>query len=448
MPSLEVQHQPLETPLNDTAISALAEIRRTHAANRQLQDHLRHASSLLASTVSDINEAKLLRRDKHTRQNKRLVDKDQEPNDDVDVKDFEERVDSVTKRMDLAIRQIVDDRVWHENLSDILKHVSSKYADATATQTQTTQRSTQLPTQDASPRRPELDEDGNEIEPEEETAPSGPPPPEDAPNALLAAALASQNTRQTSKTLTDRYARDNDYAGFYRALHDARHSNRDNAPPVPAPALWFGREENGGRVSSTFPADEGDDTELGIVAERISTKCPLTYTHFRDPVTSDVCHHSYEREAILDFLKQSDAYLPFTREQQRELSALSDRERPRRERQLRQKQADCPQIGCGLKVTETDLRDNPVLARQAKRAVEAERKEREEAEEDGSDDERVSGTQRRPFGIGSSPATRGRLSGVARVKSEGLRSARGSQSQTQRGGRGRVVDMSDSGEDE
>jgi E3 SUMO-protein ligase NSE2 len=450
MPPVEVQYQPLEVPLNEKATAALADLPRSFASDNVLRERLRSASSLLASTVSDINEAKLQRRDKHTRQNERLQSKGEEPNDDDDVKEFEKRVDSVTEKMDLAIRQIVDDRVWFEGLSDVLKHVSSRSADARATQNQPTQRSTQVPTQDATPRRPEVDEDGNEIEaeePEEDAAPTGPPPAEEVPNALLAAALASQYGRHTSKSLTERYARDNDYAGFYRALHDARYSNRENAPPVPAPALWFAREETGGRVSSTFLTHEGDDTELVVAAERVSTRCPLTATHFVDPVTSDLCHHSYERSAIHDFLKSSDNFMPFTREQQSELAAVDDRQRSRRERQIRVPRAQCPQTGCTQWVTEKVLRDNPVLARQAKRVIEAEERDRQQDDEDGSDTEqRVSGTQRRPFGIGSSPAMRGRLSGMARVKAERA-SVAASQSQSQRG-RGRVLDMSDSGEEE
>lgn len=427
MPSIEVQHQPLEAPLNDTAVRTLANLNQTYASDRKLQDHLRNASNLLASSVSDINEAKIRNRDKHDRQNGRLVERGAEPNADDDIKEFEARVDTVTEKMDLAIRRLIDDRVWTENLSDTLKHVSNRSTEATATQTQ---RSTQLPTQDVSPRRREFDEGGNEIDAEDDeddSVPTGPPPPEEAPTALLAAALASQNTRHTSKSLTDRYAHDNDYAGFYRALHDARHSNRENKPPVPAPALWFGREE--GQLSSTLPADAlaDEDTELGVVAERTRIKCPITLQPFKNPVTSDSCHHSYEKSAILDMLKTSDEFLPATPEQEAQLlqfQAQNPRIRAadlaRKKRQIYTPRVKCPE--CALWVTEAELRDNPVLQRQVKRALEQARRQQQEDEDadEGSDDgeDPSRGTQRRPFGVGSSPVARDRLSGVARVKKE------------------------------
>lgn len=425
MPSIDLQHQPLEACLNDKAIRALTDLPRTYASDRRLQEHLRGAASLLCSTVSDINEAKLQRRDKHTRQNDRLQQKGEEPNDDDDVKEFESRVDSVTEKMDIAIRRIVDDRVWFENLSTVLKHVGDKSRTGPASQTQTTQRSTQLPTQDATPRHREIDEDGNEIgadEDDEDAAPAGPPRPEEAPNALLAAALTASDARHSSKSLTDRYAHDNDYTGFYKALHDARHSNKPNAPIIPAPALWFGREE--GRTTSAMSPDllADEDTEIGVVAERISTKCPLTIQYFKDPVTSDVCHHSYERSAILDFLKTSNEFMPMTEDQQRELAGLTGQQLARKSRKVRTPRVHCP--NCNQWVTEADLRANPVLQRQARRAQIQEAKDRQEHDEDDDDESDVDdlrkGTQRRPFGVGSSPATRDRLSGIASVKKEML----------------------------
>ena len=371
MPSVDVRYQSLEAPLNEKAVRALAELQRSYAADRKLQDNIRSASNILAETASAINEAKVERREKHSRHNKRLQENGEDLNDDSEVKAFEARVDDVTEKMDHAIRRIIDDRVWMESISDTLRHVGNKSSNATATQTQRSQRSTQLPTQDATPRQHDLanedygnedvlNSDGND---EEDTTASGPPPPEEAPTTLLRVALSSHKVRHASKTLTERYAHDNDYAGFYKSIHDARHAHLPNPPPVPNAALWFGREE--GRLTASLSADgfPEEDTELGVVGERTSVKCPLTLQYFKDPVTSDVCHHSLEKSAILDMLKVSTDFVPFTPEQEIELSRLKDGQRARRERQIRTPRVHCPE--CNRWMQEADLRANPVLQRRA-----------------------------------------------------------------------------------
>ena len=49
-----------------------------------------------------------------------------------------------------------------------------------------------------------------------------------------------------------------------------------------------------------------DDEDLIVASERISTKCPLTLLTMKDPVTSQKCPHSFEKEAILSMINASD----------------------------------------------------------------------------------------------------------------------------------------------
>jgi len=43
-----------------------------------------------------------------------------------------------------------------------------------------------------------------------------------------------------------------------------------------------------------------------VASERISIKCPLTLLPMKDPVTSQKCPHSFEKEAILSMINASE----------------------------------------------------------------------------------------------------------------------------------------------
>jgi SUMO ligase MMS21 Smc5/6 complex component len=52
---------------------------------------------------------------------------------------------------------------------------------------------------------------------------------------------------------------------------------------------------------------DNDDDDIEIEGEHISLKCPLTLLPFTDPVTSKKCPHSFERNAILPMIQNSEA---------------------------------------------------------------------------------------------------------------------------------------------
>ena len=51
---------------------------------------------------------------------------------------------------------------------------------------------------------------------------------------------------------------------------------------------------------------EDDDEDIAVASERISIKCPITLLPMKDPVTSQKCPHSFEKEAILGMIDASD----------------------------------------------------------------------------------------------------------------------------------------------
>ncbi|KPI40136.1 uncharacterized protein AB675_11563 [Cyphellophora attinorum] len=439
MPSIAVAPEALEAALSDTAKGKLEALQRKYEGRNQnagLDNHIRAASQLLSDIVHPISVAKVERRRKFenlvAREKDRgdPMDPEEHAQREGDVNEFEGRVEDITKKMDTAIRQIIDDRVWLEQLGLNLKHITSRNNTNNARSTQATQRTTQrsiVPTQDATPR----DDDDDEDEPEENNAP---PPYEETPTALLSAALLTHTTTRDAKSLTDRYAHDNDYAGCPRTR-------------------TLVRAEDGNALTTNNAADD----TMEVVGERVSVKCPMTMQYFIDPVTSDICRHSYEKTAILDYLKMSEDRVPYTPEQQAQLEGLRGAPRASLERKFRVPRVKCPVAGCDQLMLEKDLRPDPFIrsqavraqakkeeqkrkdaereARRAKKAKAAKQRNRsgddeddisnvedsdpnDSTEDDSDDDDVIAGTQRRPVGLGSSPVPDRGVSAARNVKRE------------------------------
>ena len=411
-PSADFQVQPLEAPLNQKARTALQDLARKSQSDRSYDERLKEATELITKLTGEINDRGYELKQRHDKKLKRLTEnKEEEGEDEKQQFDaFQNRVAELTAKMDHSIRITIDNRIWAKEFPNSLRHVSD--------------RAINVSTQPAQNR----DDASSDDETEQPAAIA----PEETPSALLHAAISTHTSRWNVKSLTERYAHDDDYASFYKTLWDAQHPS-ESAPPLPAPALWFAREENPSTTISQPDAYQSagqpaEDDDLAVAAERVSLKCPITLQHFRDPVTSDVCKHSFERTAILNMLKTSTEHEPFTATQQQELSQLPRNERQRQENRIRLKRVRCPDSGCNKFVTESSLRSNPVLLRKVTREIEAQRRRDAESEEDEDDEDELQGppgTQRQPFGldgIDSSPppGTRrasGRWKGE-RVKSE------------------------------
>ena len=102
-------------------------------------------------------------------------------------------------------------------------------------------------------------------------------------------------------SLLHRYASNNDYIGFKRVIHESSHPE-GHAPPIAHPSTWFPGSPSG----EDGQHDEGDiDDDIEVASERISIKCPLTLLEMEDPVSSNKCTHSFERNAILEMIQAS-----------------------------------------------------------------------------------------------------------------------------------------------
>ena len=410
MASTTFQAQPLRAPLNDHAISSLKELAKDRSRTIKLAKYLKDASEQLAQTVDQLNEAGYYRRIKYERQRKRRDGQEDGDNAaDQEHEQFQKKVESLTNKMDMSIRAIVDDQVWLEDLPDVIKETVNK-AGQSSTQTQ---QSSFDPTPMRSGRRTIADEDEDEEEEEDENnrilETQSAPHPSDAPHILLAAALQKQNKTWSTKTPTEKYAHHNFYTGFKRLLYDALHPGEEQ-PPMPDPGLWFAAEEGREVISSQRHRSGGSDSEgsdFEIASETTRIKCPITLLPFQDPVTSRKCKHSYEKEAILNMLRASKDHVPLDQEQLVELSQISHRgERARREKEMQVRMVKCPE--CNVPLTEGDLEPNLPLKRRVQRLLSrAQQRNRAETAtsdvDEDEDDDGVRGTQRIPVGLTSSP---------------------------------------------
>lgn len=156
---------------------------------------------------------------------------------------------------------------------------------------------------------------------------------------------AVQNKIEDHKTKTSRqkYAKHDEYVSFRQAIYEVQHPG-EAMPPV----------------ADLIPAEEGDDSDddddvqVGGVTQ--DYRCPLTLKLLEDPLTSEICKHSFDASAIRDFLKHD-----------------------------RTERKKCPSAGCHKIISLADLKPNKDLARKAKEAA---RRERLREEQD-SDDENV-----------------------------------------------------------
>jgi mRNA (guanine-N7-)-methyltransferase len=454
MASAAFEPQPMKAPLNDAAISSLRDLIRDKTLDTKLHEHLKYAVEQLTEVAGALNDVGFSRNHKYEREKAKRqlssAEDDQQQEEAVAEMDrahqeFQTKVASLTQKMDTSIRSVIDDQIWLDDLPGMISEAVNKAEDASLTQTRTQSQPTQRrrrregrSSSQSGGGEGEGEGEGEEVEGEEDDPEARPrtdaPHPADAPHILLAAALQNHGRTWSSKTLTEKYARNNDYRGFYRVLYDARHPD-ESAPPMPDEGLWFAAEEGRDVVPAGSDGEEEEDIE--IEKETVRLRCPITFLPYVDPVTSTKCHHSFEKAAILDMLRGSREYVPFTTEQLIELQNVGRNrgERERREQAMRVPQVKCPE--CNIPLTETDLQPNPALKRRAQRLVaQAGRNAKDatatsdidedsEEEDDDDDDDVVRGTQRRPVGLGSSPVPPGakkRKSLARPVKAERLAS--------------------------
>ncbi|KAF7529780.1 hypothetical protein PCG10_006111 [Penicillium crustosum] len=373
LPEYETPEAPL-TAESQRQIAAL--LASPHLRN--LRTHLQHATEKLTHSGGEVNERlsdARIRYEKlkeaRRRQGDEDVDDDESNEEYQRLAEAETRVNAITAQMEEKTRLIVDSEIKLQGLTDAMGEIEREEGETVAAVLGVRQTRRQRARQranaedDADGTEDPTDgdyEDAQEREMRERNA-------QNPPSRKLVDKLAEGVQKWDELSLTERYASNNSYIGFYRMVHDSKFPG-DDVPPLPHSSTWFEHMEDPNTRSGApartrnqhrraSPADSDDD--IAIERERISLKCPLTLTPYQDPVTSTKCPHSFEREAIMDMIKRSPTTIapPASRRGQRRVHVVK-----------------CPV--CSIPLTADDLRPDPVLLRRVRRAQELQEREEEE----------------------------------------------------------------------
>ncbi|KAJ5513366.1 hypothetical protein N7463_002918 [Penicillium fimorum] len=370
------EYQTPEAPLTAESQRQIAALLASHHL-RNLRTHLQHAAEKLAQSGGEVNErlsdARIRyekRKEARRRQGDENVDDDENNEEYQRLAEAEAQVDGVTARMEEKTRQIVDSEIKLQGLTDAVGQIEREEGENVATalgvrQTRQQRARQRAHDDDADGTEDPTDgdyEDAQEREMRERNVAN-------PPSRKLVDKLTEGAQKWDELSLTERYASNNSYIGFYRMVHDAKFPG-DDVPPLPHSSTWFEHMEDTNTRSvglartrnqrrGVSPADSDDD--IAIERERISLKCPLTLTPYQDPVTSTKCPHSFEREAIMDMISHSQTTIapPASRRGQRRVHVVK-----------------CPV--CSTPLTADDLRPDAVLLRRVRRAQELQQREEED----------------------------------------------------------------------
>ncbi|KAK6855348.1 hypothetical protein PG990_008355 [Apiospora arundinis] len=331
------EYEPPSCPLNAESrrkILDLASQQLSTKYNEQLTSTLK----MLEDSVRDINDNYAARKhDLQTRQSKRREKgggDDEEPTEQERVlkeavRKLRDVVPELTASSEEAVRQVIDWQVEVEDEKAALREIQTLLEDeASAAQIH------------LEADNPEDDDDVPEVK---------------GPRRFFTEARRAQNEEYTSKTMYQRYGMNNEYIHFKRLWHDAVHSKEEQAPPLPDATKWFGQDGD--------DAAEDSDEELIVAGEVQDFRCPLSMVVMKEPYTSKVCKHSFDKPAIYEYLPRN---------------GMAKR---------------CPLPGCDKDMKRSDLYFDDVLLRRINRATASQAGtqdddgDEDEDEEEGSDEE-------------------------------------------------------------
>ena len=366
-------YEPPQFSLTSAAQRQLQLLTQKHSL-KTLDKHLDEAQAAVTTAAGDIND-RLSKQEATSKKRKQRADQDgeNEGNDDAEKKleELRDKVDRMTSRMEESMRKLIDGQHSAQAIKDSVESTANHARVNASTQASTQHGRTQ------SQRRRGVGEDVEENDEEymdfEPTDPAAGTQAQPPAIEKFRKDLEDAKTRYQSHSLTARYAENNSYRDFRRLVHDAQHP--DGETPLSHHSEWFPEGEvpapgvttrGGARAAD----DDDSDDDIAVSKATVSTKCPLTLQEFTNPLTSTLCPHSFESDAILQMINQS---------------AARSTQGPRAERAVQ-----CPVSGCSKMLTKGDLQKDNVLIRKIKRIQEAKRLEAE----DEDDEDAPEGTAR------------------------------------------------------
>ncbi|TVY88091.1 E3 SUMO-protein ligase [Lachnellula willkommii] len=367
-------YEPPSFPLTHAAQRDLDNLRTNHDYSKY-KKHLGGAIKAITGCATQINDQltdrkELVRRGEEKR---RLAgqgdeDKTEEQNDrESQARFMERKVGDLTAKAEKALRELIDYGDELAMQDAMMTDVSGSIAAVPVVQPRASRHR----------RARGNGEDDEEENGEEDASQDGDGSPGEDQEVLSAVELlrkAKQDylAQYSSKTMLERYDV-NDFRLFKQVVHDAQHPS-DDAPPVPHARTWFpednatqGSSSRRRRNNTTDNTSNAGDSDDDIVIQRATTnlRCPFTMGIFVEPFTSNKCKHTFEKEAILNYIETNGTQFATPGQPGRGT-----------------KQVKCPTSGCDVMLKPEDFYDDAVIRRKVERA-----KKREElGDEDDEDD--------------------------------------------------------------
>ncbi|KAH8601165.1 zinc-finger of the MIZ type in Nse subunit-domain-containing protein [Bisporella sp. PMI_857] len=334
---------PYEPPSCILSVKARQELNRLRDDDeemRKYQQQLDYSKKILPKAVAHINDKAQKRKELNekvvAKRRKEGKDENSRTEEEISAENFAKQLikqsKDLTEKCEKALREVID----HDDERSMYTHIMDGVTQGI----------------DAVPA-PLLDDLGDE-------------PMEEIPSAVELLEKSREDYLQTyqSRSMLQRYADNNSaYNDFKVMLHDAIYGD---SIPLPKATTWFVNDQptifyGSGRKSSDKNGDdqEEDDEDEDIVIEGSKTdyKCPLTLQVFKEPYTSKICRHTFEKQAIMDMIKASDKFI------------------------WQMKFVECPYVGCGKNVTLKDLCDDELMRRKIKRFLQQAARDEEDDEE-------------------------------------------------------------------
>lgn len=255
---------------------------------------IKDSFSLLGTSVSDMHERYRIQKDRldHFRRRREEKGVEEKTADEERLEEHLEglaaQIDEYTREAEQGVRDLIDNRAELEDEAQALQHIfTAESTRLNATNTRNTRSG-----------RNRAAEDSDEEEAET------PQEPVTSTRDALRSMRSDKRTEFTNMAAHQRYALDNDYAGFKKMWHDA--AMGEDGPPLADPSRWF--TESGEPVirgvaeEEDEQLDEGSDDDIAVAREIISLHCPLTLRPLELPYSNRKCKHTFEKSALLDYL--------------------------------------------------------------------------------------------------------------------------------------------------
>lgn len=276
---------PLELPEYETPSCPLdAQSRRqildlaTQLHSAKYNDQLAGTLKMLEDSVRDVNDNYAERRDELKALQSRRREKgggDDEANAQeralkATVLKLREVVPELTESSEEAVRDLIDWQVEAEDEKKALREIQAMLEEES--------REAKVHAEQADP-----DADLFEVK---------------GPRHFFNEVRDQQTEEYYSKSMYQKYGLNNDYIHFKKLWHDAVHSRDAQPPPVPDATRWFGQQDGGDEAADS-------DEDLVVAGEVQDFRCPLSMVVMKEPYTSKLCKHSFEKSAILEYLPKN-----------------------------------------------------------------------------------------------------------------------------------------------